>query len=215
MTLSASFKDSFLLELEDVENKSVENATIAIKNGFANFYSTVKEEPEYTEDCEQVLNLTVIAIKKYANSHYKFNTSLEPNEIEQIKKALIGYVNNNDKVNALKKEMLDDLTTFQHTILTNHKQRITELEKEKNACKKELMIAECDKHKLIMERLSKIVWPYNEKTKEYDQKIAQLQAKIEQYSQKIENLKSMRPAANERDLLMYKLHLKEKFSNRK
>lgn len=215
MTLNAAFKDSFLLELESTENKSVENATIAIKNGFANFYSTVKEEPEHNKDCEQVLNLTVIAIKKYANSHYKFNTSLEPNEIEQIKKALIGYVNNNDKVNALKKEILEDLTAFQNNILSNHKQKITELAKEKEACQKQLRIYECDKHKLIMDRLSKIVWPYDEKTREYDQKIAQLQAKVEQYVQKIANLNSMRPAANERDLLMYNLHLKEKFANRK
>lgn len=215
MTLNASFKDSFLLELEDVENKSVENATIAIKSGFAHFYSTIQTEPEHNADYEKIFDLTVNTIKKYSNSQYKFNTSLEPNEIEQIKKALSSYVNNQGKADAFKKEILEDLTAFQNHILTNHKQKITELTKEKEACQKQLMIAECDKHKLIMDRLSKIVWPYDEKTREYDQKIAQLQAKLEQYSQKIENLKSMRPAANERDLLMYNLHLKEKFANRK
>lgn len=215
MTLNAAFKDSFLLELESTENKSVENATIAIKNGFANFYSTVKEEVDHTEDYEKMLDLTVNAIKKYSNSQYKFNTSLEPNEIEQIKKALISYVNNHEKAGSFKKEILEDLTAFQGHILANHKQKITELTKEKEACQKQLRIYECDKHKLIMDRLSKIIWPYDEKTREYDQKITQLQTKVEQYIQKIENLNSMRPAANERDILIYNLHLKERFANRK
>lgn len=215
MTLNASFKDSILYgDLEDTENKSVENASIAIQNGFVNFYPATKPEHSNSKEYEKILDLTELAIKKYANSQYKFASSLEPNEIEQIKKALNSYINNNEKVSEIKREILEDLTEFQKQIITNHREKVTELVKEKQSLEKQMMVLEYNKNKLIMDRLSKIIWPYDEKTKEYDQKIAQLQAKVEQYKNKIEKSKTMRPVANERDILLYKLHLKEKFGNK-
>ena len=216
MTLNTAFKDSILLDFQDIENnKSIDDASLIIRNGLVNFFSAMKEEQNYTKDYEEMLDLTEVSIKKYANSQYKFATSLEPSEIELIKKSLSNYVNSNEKADSFKKEMLEDLTEFQKQILTNHKQKIVDFAKEKQTYEKQILILECAKNKLIMDRLSKIVWPYDAKTKEYDQKIAQLQAKLQQYTSKIENLKAMRPAANERDILLYKLHLKEKFTNKK
>lgn len=214
MVLNSSFKDSILLDLEDAQNKSIEDASLVIRNGLVNFFSAMQEERDYSKEYEKILDLTEESIRKYTESEYKFNACIEPYEIDQIKKALISYTNNHEKTNEFKKEIIDDLTEFQKQILTGHKKRITEFVREKETCEKQLKILECEKNKLIMDRLSKIVWPYDAKTKEYDQKIAQLQAKIEQYTNKITNLKGMRPAANERDILLYKMHLREKFANR-
>jgi len=215
MTLNTTFKDSILFDLEDTKNKSIENASIVVSNGLTKFFSAINEEPSHTADYEKMLVLTELSIKKYANSEYKFTTALEPSEIEQIKKSLAAYVNNSEKVDEIKKEMLEDLTAFQKQIMVNHKQKIADLAKEKQACEKQIIILECAKNKLIMDRLSKIVWPYDETTKEYDSKIAQLQAKVVQYTSKLENSHKMRPAANERDILLFKLQLKEKFTKKK
>lgn len=213
MTLNTALKDSILFDLE--ENKSIEDASSVIRSGLVKFFSAMKEEQSYTQDYARLVDLTEESISKYTSSQYKFTNCLEPNEIEQIKKALKKYTNDNEKVNAFKKEILEDLTAFQQNILTSHKERIIEVAKEKETCEKQMRICESEKNRLIMDRLSKIVWPYDETTKEYDAKIAQLQAKVQQYSNKIETLKTMRPSANERDILLFKLQLKEKFSNKK
>lgn len=208
MALNATFKN---FELE--ENKTIEDAGNVLKSGLVNFLSAMNEERNYAKNYESMLNLTEASIKKYANSTHKYGEYLEPNEIEQIKRALVEFSNNNE-TSEFKNEMIEDLTAFQQQILTNHKERITELVKEKEICEKQLRIAECEKNQLIMERLSQIVWPYDAKTKEYDQKIAQLQAKVEQYTNKIKNQKNLRPAANQKDILLYTMHLREKFAAR-
>ena len=210
MALNSTLNESILFEGD--ENKSIEDASLVIRNGLVKFFSTMNEERNYSKDYEIILEATEESIKKYANSEYKFSAALEPNEIEQIKKALIGYANHNEKANEFKKEIIEDLTTFQKQIITTHKERIVKAAKEKEFYEKQLRIAEYEKNKLIMDRLAKIVWPYDAKTKEYDQKIAQLQAKVEQYTGKVETLKKLRPAANERDILLYKMHLREKFA---
>ncbi len=209
MALNTTFKN---FEIE--ENKTIEDAGRVLKSGLVNFLSAMNEERNYAKDYESMLNITEASIKKYANSTHKYSEYLEPNEIEQIKRALVEFSNNHENTSEFKKEMLEDLTSFQQQILTNHKERITELVKEKEICEKQLRIAECEKNQLIMERLSQIVWPYDAKTKEYDQKIAQLQVKVQQYTTKIKNQKDMRPAANERDILLYTMHLREKFAAR-
>lgn len=212
MALSNTLTDSLLFEIE--ENKSIEDASLAIKQGLVNFFSAMNEERNYAKDYERILDLTEESIKKYTDSEYKFNNTLEPNEIEQIKKVLISFSTTQKEINEFKNAILEDLTAFQKQIFITHKERIIETAKEKETCEKQLRIQECEKNKLIMDRLSKISWPYDAKTKEYDQKIAQLQAKMEQLTNKLTNLKATRPAANERDILLYKLSLREKFAAR-
>lgn len=212
MTLNAALKDSILFNIE--ENKPIEDASRALKGGLLNFLSAMNEERSYSKDNESMLDLTEASIKKYANSEYKVGRYLEPNEIEQIKKALVEFSKNHEKTAAFKQEIIEDLAAFQQQIFTTHKERIVEFAKEKENCEKQLRILECQKHQLIMDRLANIVWPYDAKTKEYDQKIAQLQAKVEQYTNKIKNQKEMRPAANEKDILLYTMHLREKFAVR-
>lgn len=215
MTACTTLNEHTQLESQNNKNiNAIKNATLAIKNEFANCYTT-KQDEGFIEDYEKILNLTALSIKMYANSYYKDSAAIEPNEIDQIKKSLSNYVNNNEKTDAFKKELIQDLSEFQKQIKTKHVQQISDLIKEKQFCEKEIRVLDFEKNKLIMERLSKIVWPYDQKTKEYDNKIAQLQIRLQKLTTKIENQQNMRPMANEKDILLYKMHLKEKFANKK
>lgn len=216
MTADTSLNDYMALELQSHEdNKTIKNATNAIKNGSLNFCSKTNDEQEISEDYQKMLNMTALSIKMFANSHYKPSAYLEPREIDQIKNSLNNYTKSSERVNNFKQELIEDLTEFQKQIKAKHIQRIAGLTKERQIYEKQIKILDSEKNQLIMSRLSKISWPYDKKTKEYDSKIAQLQTKMQQYIKKIEDLQKMRPAANEKDIMIYRLHLKEKFANNK
>lgn len=185
------------------------NGNTAIKQDtdFINF-----QKPESTSDYNKILSQTTMSMQKFANSHYKNSVMLEPKEIDQIKDSLNNFSSNDSKVSEFKKELLNDLTNFQNQIKTNYVDRITEYRKQQQLCEKQIKVLEFEKNKLIMDRLSKISWPYDEKTKEYDNKIATLTIQSQQYAQKAQQAQQMRPAANEKDILLYQLKLKEKYS---
>lgn len=210
MALNAAFKDSLLFETE--ENKSIEEAGYILKKGLVNYFSTVQEEREHEQAREKLLDFTENSIKKYAYFKFKSNTSLEPYEIEQVKKALTNYVCNDKHANELKKELIEDLTNFQHQIITTQHDKLMELVNEKDNYEKELRILECEKNKHIMEKLTQIAWPYDAKTKKYDLQITKLKAKVEHYAKKIENSRTMRPVATEKDIMFFHMNLKEKFA---
>lgn len=176
-----------------------------------NFLSTIQQD-DLKVEYEKLLKLTTMSVKMHSTSYYKAFTSLEPTDIEQIKIALENYKNDNAKINEFKAALIEDLTNFQQEIKSNQIQKLNELRKQRQLMERQLRILSVEKHKLIMDRLSKIAWPYDEKTKEYDRKINQLEKQLEQNAQKIIDLKSMRPMANEKEILMYQMHLKEKFA---
>lgn len=215
MVANTKFNEYLKLELQDIEDsKSIKHAAELLRKGLVNYYSTVHEE-NFIADREKILNQTALSIKMYSNSYYKNVANIEPHEIEQIKKGLNNYANDQEQIKAFKKEIIEDLTEFQKQIKANHIKKITDLTKEKQLYEKQLRVLEFEKNKLIMDRLSKIIWPYDKITKEYDSKIAQLQAKVQHYVGKIQYLQAMRPTANEKDILLYKMHLKEKFADKK
>lgn len=195
-------------------NQALDNfSTNQINLEAVNFISTISQEnDEFKTEYEKLLKLTSMSVKMYATSYYKSFTSLEPLEIEQIKTALANYKNDNKRINEFKSELIEDLTKFQHQIKINQVQKLNELRKQRQLMERQLRIFSVEKHKLIMDRLLKIAWPYDEKTKEYDRKISTLEKQLERNEQKIINLKTMRPMANEKDILIYQMHLKEKFA---
>ena len=166
----------------------------------------------FSADSKKVLSHTTMAIKSLANSYYKASPFLEVSDIEQIKNSLNNYANNDKKVSEFKNALIKDLTNFQAQIKTSHIQKLAELGKEKQFCEKQVKVLDFAKHKLIMDRLAKVEWPYDSKTKEYEGKIAALQIKIQKYEQKIDELGKKRPSANEKDILIYQMQLKEKFA---
>lgn len=196
------------------DDKTIKNATNAIKNDLVNYCSKINEEQEISSDYQRILKSIIISIKMFANFYYKNSTYLEISDIEHIKDSLNNYENKNKKINEFKQKLIEDLTQFQTEIKTKHIQRINDLIKERQFCEKQVKVLEFEKNKLITIRLSKIIWPYDKKTKEYDSKIAQLELKTQQCINKIENLRKMKPIANEKDILIYNLHLKEKFAKR-
>lgn len=177
-----------------------------------------KVNPDVVEDtsadCEKILKMTALSIKMFANSYYKKSQFLENSDIEQIKDSLNNYAKNNDKVKEFKNTIIDDLTAFQKQIKTNHVQKLADLSKEKQLCERKIITIEFEKNKLIMDRLSKVVWPYDEKTKAYDAQVTALNIKVEKLKQKIVELQQMKPVADEKDILVYKMHLKEKYQQK-
>lgn len=213
MITDTMLNDCVAFEVQnDEDNKTIKNATNAIKNDLVNYCSKMNEEQGFSTDCQRILKSIIISIKMFANFYYKNSIYLEISDIEHIKNSLNNYENKNKKINEFKQELIDDLTEFQTEIKTKHVQRINDLIKERQFCEKQIRVLEFEKNKLITARLSKIIWPYDKKTKEYDSKIAQLEIKTQQCINKIENLRKMKPIANEKDILIYKLRLKEKFT---
>ena len=218
MTTSTTLNEYIKFELQNEEDERIiSNAIHSIQKEFINYYSKAKEheqEQDISADYSKILNSIVLSVKSFANSSYKTFTYLEDRDVEQIKSSLNNYTNNNEKITEFKKELMDDLTAFQKQIRTNHVQKLAEMEKQKRFCEKQTRVFEFEKNKLIMDRLSKIIWPYDAKTKEYENKIANLHVQIQKYEQKIEQLQKMRPNANEKDILLYQMHLKEKYAKK-
>lgn len=164
-----------------------------------------------SEDCNKLIRQTTMAIKSVANSSYKLSNFVDLLDIDQIKASLKAYKDNDTRVTEFKKELIDDLTEFQKRIKTHHTEKIVELKKQYRSYQRQLAALEGERNRLIMERLSKIVWPYDKETKEYDNKIAKLETITKQYGRKLEEAEKMRPIANEKDILLYQMHLKEKY----
>lgn len=162
---------------------------------------------------KKMLSYTSKSIKAHANANYKSHVFIEISDIEKIKDALNQFTSKSDKVEQFKKELINDLTNFEMQIKLNHTQNIVELAEEKQFCQKQIQIFEFGKQKLIRERLAKLVWPYDAKTKEYDNKIEILTDKLNQIEQNIEKAKSMRPMAKEKEIIVYQQQLINKFLN--
>lgn len=218
MVANASLENYIELILKNEEDiKTIKNVTELIKNEFISNYAQTEKQAEVdcTKDYEKLLNLTKMSMRMFANSYYKASTFIEVSDIEQIKSSLKNYKNDYKKVNEFKKQLIADLTNFQTQIKTNHLNKISTLSKEKDLMEKQVKVLEYKKHKIVMERLSNILWPYCKETTECTQKIAVLEAKIQQTTQRIEHLKTLRPMANEKEIMMYQMHLKEKYSVQK
>lgn len=193
---------------EVFETKSPEVVTNVIE-----FASKAKEvNPDI--DCSRIAAITSMSIKMLANSHYKSGEFLEPSDIEQIKCSLKNYTTYSDKVQSFKLAIITDLTKFQKQIQANHEYRLEELTKQKMIHERQLKIAEFEKNKLVMDRLAKIVWPFDAKTKELDGKIATLKLHLQKLEQKLDEQKQMRPSANEKEVLLYRMYINEKYNKK-
>lgn len=162
---------------------------------------------------KKILSYTSKSIKAHATANYKSHVFIEISDLEKIKDALNQFTSKSDKVEQFKKELINDLTNFEMQIKLNHTQNIVDLAEEKQFCQKQIQIFEFGKQKLIRERLAKLVWPYDAKTKEYDSKIEILTDKLNKIEKSIEEAKSMRPMAKEKEIVAYQQQLINKFLN--
>jgi len=204
MTANTPQSDYMRLELIKAENANI----------MQNVTELINERDDYnlTEDYNKILKLTAMSIRMHANSSFKGTETLELNEIEKIKASLANYTNHHKKVEEFKNEIIDDLTDFQKRIRSTHIQRIVDLTKQKQLCEMELNSLTNEMSKLSKGNLFQIIWPANSATKEYESKIAMMQAKIQQIKQKITSMEQTKPIATEKDILMYRMHIKEKYT---
>lgn len=171
----------------------------------------LEKNSDIVKEYGKILDLTTLSMNLFANIYYKDFSFLEPSDIDLIKESLNNYINNSKKVREFKRELIDDLTDFQKEIKENQIQKISELTKQKLLYENQLKILSTQKQKLIISRLSNFKWPFDNEIKKYDNKINNLQNKSKYYAQKMIRLQKMRPSADEKEILLYQMHLKEKF----
>ena len=213
MTANASTNEYKRLEqLSGGNFDALKNVTEAIKKEFSNSNPIQKSIETSVEDCNKILSHTTMTIKMYANSAFKKSEFLEISEIDRIKSSLAVYLNKDQKVEAFKNELLEDLTDFQQQIKTNHTQKIVELTKQKQQYERELNALKSKGYKPKKETFLQIVWSTNAQEQEHARTLATTQAKIEQLSQKLAELQQTRPLANAKDILLYRMYMKEKYS---
>lgn len=193
------------------EMKAKKNANTFFTTDSINYISTQGNEENINADFERIIKHTTMSMKNLANAYYKTATYLESSDIEQIKTSLSNYAKNDSRIEQFKASLIEDLTEIQKNIQTKFYEKLKSLGTEKALCEKQVRIIEFTKNKLIMDRLSKVQWPYDAQTQEYDNKLAGLKIKIENYERKIEELKNKRPSADEKDILIYQMQLKEKY----
>lgn len=194
-----------------IEMKSKKSSDTFFTTDSINYISTQGDEQGIKADFERIIRHTTMSMKNLANAYYKTGTYLESSDIEQIKTSLNEYAKDDLKICQFKVSLIEDLTKIQTNIQTKFYEKLANLNAEKVFCQKQVRIIEFAKNKLIMDRLSKVQWPYDAQTQEYDNKLAGLKIKIENYERKIEELKNKRPSADEKDILIYQMQLKEKY----
>ena len=198
-----------LNEYNELREKKEKYDTFVVDS--ANYISTANTNPQASGDYEKVVRFVAMSMKNMSNAYYKTSTFLDTQDVEQIKSALNNYIKADLKDCSFKKSIMEDLTDIQNKIKTKHIQKQKDLENEKTACERQAKVLEFAKSKLIMDRLSKIQWPYDSKTQEYENQIQKLIIKAEKSGQKLEELKKMRPVADEKDILIYQMNIKEKY----
>jgi len=203
MTANATHNEFKNLELSKAGNSAVINNVTAAKG---------QSEQNFSEDYNKILNLTAISIRMHATSNFKDSEFLEINEIDKIKSSLANYTNQNKVVEDFKNEIIDDLTDFQKRIRTNHIQKIVDLTKEKQLYEMEINSIHNEAQKSAKGGLFQIKWPATAEKKETEGRIAAMQAKVQNLKQKISHLEQAKPFASEKDILLYRMHMKEKYA---
>lgn len=187
-----------------VEAQEIDLLTLNIGNSFS-----IKPEEVYTDaNLDLIVGKIAAAMNTAANLHFKGSTFLEPCEVENVKSIL-----DTEKCDiATKNKFKKELTDFQEQIKTNYVQQIKTYKEQQLYCETHIERLEATKKQIVMDRLAKMSWPYDEKTRAYDRKIDTLKIQVERIKQKTAELESMRPAAKEKDILIFQHQLKEKFT---
>lgn len=189
---------------EQVTAQEADLLALNISNSFS-----IEPSKVYTdENLDLIVNKIASAMNAAANQKFKGSTFLEPCELEDVKKILDTEQCDTETKNKFEKE----LTNFQEQIKTNYVQQINEYNEKKILCDMQIERLESLKKHLVMERLSQMSWPYDEKTREYDRKIASLKIQSERCYQRVQEIRTLRPAAKEKDILIFQVQLKDKFT---
>lgn len=185
---------------QTIENQSQDIIAFNVANSF--------ENEVYEVDFNHVINAVVSAMSKTANQPVKGRAFIEPCEIEEIKNSLDKEISDTKAAEAVREE----LTNFQNKITADYRNKVKEFNAEKIRIENEidaLMIAKSD---LVNQRLQNFQWPFNDTTRSIDAKIERLKLMARKCIMKADEVLQMRPAASEKEILMFKAQLQEKLS---
>lgn len=214
MTANVMLKDYENLQSRDTETTNTIQNTISTISKEPVLYAP-KENAEFKTDYDRVLHLTLISLRTHSTSEFKSHEYLNLNDVDSIKNALRNYCNNNERIAEFKKELIDDLTKFQDKINTKHIERIDALTKQKENIENQIKLLEKEQIKLNLQKMPKFFWSNsNRPLKECEAKIAALKGQSQQCTNKIGILKQEGPTANEKDILIHQMLLKEKYNQK-
>lgn len=167
------------------------------------------DSERFTEDVNAILELTSASIKMHATCDYKPVAFIDATDIENIKRTLAQYQDDDARIHQIKYAIIEDLSYFQSELTLNHEERLKAFKSKKAELEKQLRVVDYAKKKLVSQRLARLAWPYDDKTQQYDGLIAKFELQLKKLNSKIEEEIKLRPMANEKDILKYQLHLKE------
>jgi len=169
---------------------------------------TNSKELTLEDNLDEIINMVVSKMNSIASLSYKCSKFLEPVEIKKIQESLKIHVEKSENIKAVKNE----LELFQEQIQIVYERRISQQKKERLYYEDQINRLETAKKEVMGANLSRMLWPHDERTKRFNTTIASLKAKIVKCNFKLRQLTSMRPAANEKDILVFQMQLKNKFA---
>ena len=185
--------------------------TISDENSFTNRIQKLKQisqEITLETNFSEIIGKVVSIMHGLASLSYKGSKFLEPSEVKTINDALENRDGKIEKITELKKE----LEQFEEQIQINYSLRICEQKKERLYFEYQIDMLENEKKQIVKENLSKTLWPYDSRTKRYDCRISLLKIKMAKCTLSLAQLTGMRPAASEKDILLFQIQLKNKFT---
>lgn len=212
MTTSMVLRDYRVLEEENKED--LVTLVSAVKSLKTEFVSKLIKPAakDYDAEFKKLLTQTIMGLKKCANLSYKEHEEIEVDEILQIKAALSNFANDDSKIKEFKNSLLNDLDNFQSSLRQKKVRLLEQLKQEQRGYIKKAKELEIAKNKLIMDRLSNILWPYDEKTKSYDKQIEQCKIQLANCIRRIHLVHLTKATADTKDLMLYEMKMKEKYS---
>jgi len=168
----------------------------------------IEQDPTLEPSFNEVIDKIVSIMNEMASLSFKGSKFLEPSEVKTIQESLENYDERSEKIAEIKKE----LEQFEEQIQINYSRRIFEQKKEKEYCEEKIEMMENAKKQTMKSNLLKTLWPYDMRTKRFDCKIASLKTRMAKCIFSIEQLTGMRPAASEKDILLFQIQLKNKFT---
>lgn len=210
MTASIVLQD---LEVSEEKQQEILKAvTNVIKTVNISYVSTTTKPKDLNREYKKVLMNMTMSLKKCATAGFKTKASVDVAEIEQIKNSLMNFKGEEAEVTEFARKMVSELTNFQKVLRNNYVTRIADIKRKEMLVADKIKALETERTETVFNRLKNIVWPYDSKTKDYENQIAQYKNQLRAYQNRLSEAKQTRPSANEKDLLIYELKMKEKYS---
>lgn len=202
----------FVSENEEQKVATNENKIVTFNtaNSFESLtYDEVADKGLSEEQIDIVVNKILSAITNMATSKCKESSYLDINEIEHLKKSHPALQDCDYNV---KRAIEKELNGFQNEIQERHKENLKKHFEQKHSIEKQITVLEYRKKKIVEERISKFLWPFNDETKACDGKIYNLKCQMRTCLLKIAEVEKLRPMAKENDITKFNLKLKEKYA---